>query len=573
MPGVGAPSCAGEGLPLCETRRESIPGGSTAASLRPRVSHRGNPSPAHDGGAEVVAANVPNLPVRRFVMLPVLLLLFPLLGQAGGSGSVLDLSLEDAVLSALEHNPALQAERFGPVAAGAFEAIERAELDATLLFAEGRARRERSDRIDERLGERFDLVEERANLAAGLRRSTPWGTDLEFSVGQRFVDTERGETALHSTRVGVGLTQQLLRGRGSEVNLLRVRQAELDTLRSEYELRGFAEALVADVEAAYWDYVLADREIAIFEESLRLTEEQIEHTRERIRLGDVAETELAPLRAERALRRQELIDARSRRHVAQLELLRLVAADRSLGRITRVNPVSDPERPVIDPDPVEDHVALALQRRPELNQARMQLQRDQLEVTRTRNGLLPRLELFVTLGRSGYSDSFSGAVEELDGPSYDAELGVRLERPLGNRAPQAEHTRALAHRNQASAGLDNLARLVRHDVRTAYLELQRAAAQIEASAETRTSQEELARVESERFRAGQTTAFAVAQAQRDLLRSRIDEEAAVVAYRRALVDLYRLDGTLLERRGIEAAAAEGMPYGLTDEVVPDYRLR
>ncbi len=514
-----------------------------------------------------------NVPLRRFVMLPVLLLLFPVSGQTSGSGDVLDLSLEDAVLSALEHNPALQAERFGPVAAGAFEAIERADLEAVHLFAEGRARRERSDRIDERLGERFDLVEDRANLSAGLRRSTPWGTDLDFSVGQRFVDTERGETALYSTRVGVGLTQQLLQGRGSEVNLARVRQAELDTLRSGYELRGFTEALVADVERAYWGYVLAHREIAIFEESLRLTEEEIERTGQRIRLGDVAETELAPLRAERALRRQELIDARSRRDVARLELLRLAAAEPVFGDAPEVNPVTAPERMVVAPDPVEDHVALALQRRPELNEARMQLQHNQLEVTRTRNGLLPRLELFVSLGRSGYSDSFSGSASELDGPSYDAELGVRLERPLGNRAPRAEHTRALAHRNQASAGLDNLARLIRHDVRTAHLEVRRAAAQIEASAETRASQEELVRVEQERFRAGQTTAFNVAQAQRDLLRSRIDEEAALVAYRRALVDLYRLDGTLLDRRGILADTEEGMPYGLTDEVIPVYRVR
>jgi hypothetical protein len=44
----------------------------------------------------------------------------------------------------------------------------------------------------------------------------------------------------------------------------------------------------------------------------------------------------------------------------------------------------------------------------------------------------------------------------------------------------------------------------------------------------------------------------VAQAHRDLLLSRINEVEAVVDYLKALVDFYRLEGSLLARRGIEA---------------------
>jgi outer membrane protein TolC len=48
----------------------------------------------------------------------------------------------------------------------------------------------------------------------------------------------------------------------------------------------------------------------------------------------------------------------------------------------------------------------------------------------------------------------------------------------------------------------------------------------------------------------------VAQAQRDLLQSQIDEVAAVVNHLKALVELYRQDGSLLERRGIAAPGQE-----------------
>jgi outer membrane protein TolC len=48
----------------------------------------------------------------------------------------------------------------------------------------------------------------------------------------------------------------------------------------------------------------------------------------------------------------------------------------------------------------------------------------------------------------------------------------------------------------------------------------------------------------------------VAQAQRDLLVSRIAEVRALANYLKALIDLYRQDGSLLERRGIVAPGRE-----------------
>ena len=481
-------------------------------------------------------------------------------GEGGGTDEPWALSLEEAVVSALEHNPDLQAERLAPVVAGAFERIERGAFDPTVFGEVAYTRRD-----EEQLGIETGVVREidrvGVDASAGVRQRLPIGAEWRLSAIHELDEDRLVGDELHASSLRLTASQQLLRGRGREVNLVGVRQAELETLRSEHELRGFAQQLVADVEHAYWDFVLADREIAIHEESLRLAEAELRRAEERVELGDLAETELAPLESEAALRRQELIDARSRREMARLELLRLIGSDDQLGEDRSIEPETDPERAVREPDPVAEHLALALERRPELNQARLELRGDNLEVRRTRNGLLPELELFVSLGSSGYADSFSDAPREVDGSSYQAEIGLRVERPLANRAPEAEHRQALAQRNQASLSLSNLARLVRHDVRTAYIELERAAAQIEASRETRRAQEEQVRAAEERFRAGDATAFTVVQAQRDLLSARIDEVRARIAYREALVELYRLDGTLLERRGMQAAAEPGAPSG------------
>ena len=58
------------------------------------------------------------------------------------------------------------------------------------------------------------------------------------------------------------------------------------------------------------------------------------------------------------------------------------------------------------------------------------------------------------------------------------------------------------------------------------------------------------------FLVGRSTSFLVAQAQRDLLISRIAEVQALANYLKALVDLYQRDGSLLERRGISAPGRE-----------------
>ena len=88
------------------------------------------------------------------------------------------------------------------------------------------------------------------------------------------------------------------------------------------------------------------------------------------------------------------------------------------------------------------------------------------------------------------------------------------------------------------------------DVQKAYVEVGRAEQQIDASAATVALQEEVVRVEQEKFRVGKSTGLLVAQAQRDLLASQIVHLNAIVDYRKALISLYRMDGSLLERRGI-----------------------
>ncbi|OFZ53562.1 MAG: hypothetical protein A2328_03190 [Bdellovibrionales bacterium RIFOXYB2_FULL_36_6] len=71
-----------------------------------------------------------------------------------------------------------------------------------------------------------------------------------------------------------------------------------------------------------------------------------------------------------------------------------------------------------------------------------------------------------------------------------------------------------------------------------------------ATAATVKQREEVLRSENEKFRVGKSTSLLIAQAQRDLLASRIQEVHAIIAHIKSLINLYRQEGSLLHRRGI-----------------------
>ena len=471
----------------------------------------------------------------------------------------LKITVRDAILIALENNRSLVVERLNPAIQQTFEDQERAIFDPT-VGAEVSAQRIDSERLTQSGTDTESSVTDVYQGSISLKEFFPTGTFVETGASTETTDYSLYDEPFSSTRLGLSVTQSLLRGYGTDVNLARLRQSQLETEITQYELRGFIESLLAQVETTYWDYALSLRQIEIVEESLKLANQQIAETEEMIRVGAMAEAELAAVQAEVAAQRQELINAKSTIESTRLRLLRLLNPPGQTLWYRNLTLVYPPTLPEIKLDEVDAHVALAIRMRPVMNQAKLDIQMEDLEVVRTKNGLLPRMDLFITLGKTGYSDSFSGSVSDITGDSHDVMAGLNFGYPIFNRDARAQHRRSLLRRDQTEKALDNLRQLVELDVRNAYIEVNRTKEQIAASSATRKFDEEKLRIETEKFRVGRSTNFLVAQAQRDLLISRIAEVQALANYLKALIDLYRLDGSLLERRGISAPGSDPVAY-------------
>jgi outer membrane protein len=463
----------------------------------------------------------------------------------------IELSVEQAAVLALRQNRDLDVAQLTPAVVGAFETIARGEFERE-IFADAEFGRERVVETARATQDQFSVEGDSGLVGVGVRQRLSTGTDIELGVTETRSISNRSPEQ-QTARVGLTVTQSLLRGFGPAVNLVDVRLAELDTRASLYELRGFTEALVADAEVAYWEQLLAERTIEIFERSLAVARQQFEQVRQRIELGDLPRTEAAAAGSEVALREAALIDARAALAAARLRLFRLMnaplgAADRAVRSVSE--PVAEVEETL---DDIPERVELALRARPDLGEARLRVEQGRLEVVRTRNGLLPRLDLFIALGKTGFADTFPDAFEDLDSSTYDFTAGLSLTQTLGESEAVGRQLQAVASREQARASLRNLEQVVELDVRLAVNDARRAREQIAASATARRLATETAEAEQQRFEVGASTALLVSQAQRDQLAAEIAEVEAITQYRIALVRLYLAEGSLLERRGVRVA--------------------
>ena len=231
-----------------------------------------------------------------------------------GQAQDLTLSVEQAVMLALAHNQDLKTRQLVPVIAGAFEQMEKGRYDPE-LFAQMYISKEALSPTDS-----GDMA---VSAAGGIRKATPWGTTLGVEMAHEQDNTPRtGDT--DKTRVTLSVTQALLQGAGPAGGLVAIRQRELETMASIHELTAFVQALAAETEIAYWQYVLSRQEHAIVERSLAVTKKQMADIQHQIAVGVLPRNELAAIQSEMARREQARIESGNQVEAFRLTLLHLI---------------------------------------------------------------------------------------------------------------------------------------------------------------------------------------------------------------------------------------------------------
>jgi len=465
----------------------------------------------------------------------------------------LPVTLRGAVLLALERSPELRVERLGAAAQATLPEEARAAFDPSVSASvtHGESTLPTSARQSALevagTGVRTSRTDD-GNLK--LTQPLPTGTEVTVTA-----DTTRSRTNFSSEEFGssleLGLTQPLLQGLRPSVNLARIRRAENDAEVGRYAFVAAVEDFLAGLEDAYWDLSFARRAVDVRRDSLVTARKLLTDTEILVEAGKRAAVELAAARAEVAAREEALADAQGILDGARIELVRRLAPGPELSWSAAVDPVDEPALPA-EPRAPEEATVEALGQRPDLLQARLELASGELDVIETRDGLLPKLDLFASYAHNGRGTTFRNTWSQVTEKGWeDWQVGLTLEHTLGRRAEDARARRAEFNRQKAEAAVENLALVIQAQVRRATVDLERLRRKVELAEVTARARAEEAEAERARFDAGRATASDVLQAESRQREAELSWQQARTDARKAETELLRVEGRLAEARGVE----------------------
>jgi outer membrane protein TolC len=214
--------------------------------------------------------------------------------------------------------------------------------------------------------------------------------------------------------------------------------------------------------------------------------------------------------------------------------------------------------------PLEDLIRQALAARPEMEQVRLNLASNQMNLVGIKNSLKPTLQAFAEVTNNGLSGALTaqGVLEggsgplvggygnllsqifRRDYPNYSA--GVSLNIPLRNRAAQADYATSLLQLRTSELNLRKNINQIRVDVQNDMVGLQQARARYEAAVKSRVLQEQTLAGDQKRYALGATVAFQVVQDQRDLANAQSSEVQSMANYTHARIALDQALGATLD---------------------------
>jgi HAE1 family hydrophobic/amphiphilic exporter-1 len=238
-----------------------------------------------------------------------------------------------------------------------------------------------------------------------------------------------------------------------------------------------------------------------------------------------------------------------------------------------IDPVDRPEfRPeTID---VEAAVRRALSQRTDLSIASKDVQMNDVTLKYLNEQTKPQADLNATYGLSGIGGTqiqrsgtgiggdggviqnvipggYGNALSSLLGANYPQwTVGVNISYPLGLSSQQAAVARARVQLNQVQAQLKQVELQIATEVTNAAITVRSNAERVQAAQVARELAQRQLDAENSKFAVGMSTNYFVVQAQNQLASAQNNELQAILNYRKALVELDRLQQTTLQNLNI-----------------------
>src|SRR5579864_2259534 len=330
------------------------------------------------------------------------------------------LSLSDAIALALENNIDVEVARFGyPINESGLRAA-RASNGAGLSY---------DPTVTSNINYNHSAQIQTNTVTAGGQSVNIGDTQTRnFGIQQGFMTGATATLGFNNTATttnntnaiflpsynsGLNLqaTQPLLQGFGLAFNTRNIRVAKNNLRLNDYQFELQLDTTLNNVISNYWSLVSAYLAVDVAQQSLVLSQKLLDDNKKQLEIGTMAPLDVLQAEQQVATSETNLITAQTA--VEQLEvLLKTLLSRNGLSSASIANVHIVPTDRITVPDvepiqPVQDVVAKALQYRPEIAQQRIQLDSSKINLTGTRNAMLPTLNLTGNVSNPGAGGIFN----------------------------------------------------------------------------------------------------------------------------------------------------------------------
>jgi len=388
----------------------------------------------------------------------------------------------------------------------------------------------------------------------------------------------------YTASLNLAVTQPLLRNFGMNAAKRELKLAFVNENASEAQTLIDASNTISQVEDAYWDLVAAWRNVAIQEDALKEAIAQQESNVRLARRGAAAPIDAVESSTQVATFQDDVFSALQNVSELQNQLRSLIVADPA-DPIWQANLV--PTSSVLQLPSVPDlHgvVLAALKYRPEVQQALDKAHQADIDRAYARNQALPQADLQATYQSNGFAGlvqslplGFQGLACQVNNngvticptPPPDTQgkmayayhnlwaalyptfnIGVTVSWPLQNDLAKGLKGVANEEERQAAIQTQGVAERIAYEARNALQAYQSALSRLYASRQARESAEQVYASEVRKFHNGASTTFLVLQRQVELDQARGRELQAQTDLNKAVVELDRVEGTILASNGV-----------------------
>jgi len=369
------------------------------------------------------------------------------------------------------------------------------------------------------------------------------------------------------------LTQPLLKGFGTFNTKKDILISINDYKKSKYQLIDTVINMIYNVEDYYWNLVYSFQNVEATQKALDRARNLLKQNELKVKVGLAAPIDIVEARAEVASYESQLIQAEKAVQSAEENLKKILNLSSMNGKII---PLDKPEVKKIIPN-LNEILLEALNKRPDIKQAKLDLRNNHIKVKYAKNQLLPDLNLtasYYTTGTGGdqliygpgsifaprevlgviKKDVFETLRDAISNIYKNYSISLSLSIPLSYKKERAQLTQARLNLKSSLLNLKKIENNVYSEVKEAAKELETNFKLVESNKASLALEDMKLKAEEKKLSVGLSTNFQVLNYQRDYMTALTKRLKSVIDYKLSVAKIYKTIGRTLEKYNIKISS-------------------